>query len=59
MENEVVMEKSWKMTGPGKVMENDRSWKKIMENDRSWKKSWKLIGYGIQKMIGHGNYRLI
>ena len=39
-----VMEKSWKMTGHGKVME--KSWKiighgKVMEFSRSWKKSWK------------------
>ena len=38
------MEKSWKMTGHGKVME--KSWKiighgKVMEFSRSWKKSWK------------------
>ena len=36
-----VMEKSWKMTGHGKVME--KSWKiighgKVMEFSRSWKK---------------------
>ena len=38
------MEKSWKMTGHGKVME--KSWKiighgKVMEFSRSWKKSRK------------------
>ena len=27
------MEKSWKMIGPGKVMEIAKSWKKVMEND--------------------------
>ena len=39
-----VIEKSWKMTGHGKVME--KSWKiighgKVMEFSKSWKKSWK------------------